>query len=189
MAQQQQAELPDFSFQLAGREKPTRLNPKKAEVAKRSARADRGKKAEEAVHKVLKAWMAASPHREFNRLTDARAAGRVIKAAPADFDFYQGPTRERASSHHGLIEVKEVAHDYRLAVDKVPQLARLVHRAHCGGLTMVLIHHSTTKQWRAISAIALHHIKEGASWDLRGFEVYPSAQAAMQGALPGVFDQ
>lgn len=176
----------EFTFDLApGRVKPTRLNT--AEVAIKSAKADRGKKTENEVHKLLKAWEAAQPCREFNRLIDTRAAGRVVKAAAADFDFFQGPTRQRHGSQHGLIEVKEVKHDFRLPVKNVSQLPRLVRRAQCGGYCVVLIFHSTTKLWRAVPALYLHENRDGASWDLRGQPTYPSARIAMQDLYPSVF--
>jgi hypothetical protein len=50
--------------------------------------ADRGAKAEAAVQKFLTEWAAADPRREFERLVDTKAAGRVIKAAAADFAVY-----------------------------------------------------------------------------------------------------
>ena len=177
----------EIDFNLApGKVKPSRLKGK-AEVAVKSAKADRGKKAENDVHKALKEWEGAEPHREFNRLIDTRAAGRVVKAAAADFDFYQGPTRERTGSEHGLIEVKEIKHAYRLPVKNVSQLPRLVRRAHCGGYTGILIHHANEKVWRCAPALWLHSNKEGASWDLRGLPTFPSAKEALKGFCPNIF--
>jgi hypothetical protein len=105
--------------------------------------ADRGKDAEKAVQKVLEAWVAEDPvHREFNRLVDTKAAGRTIKAAAADFEYYAllNPSYER---YYGLVEVKETEHEYRLVRDKVPQLPALRKRANAGGLCAVLVYHST----------------------------------------------
>lgn len=186
-------ELPDFKFTLEpGRVKPTRLAAKaavekKATVAKRSAKADRGKKAETDVQNALKLWEQSEGNREFNRLMDARAAGRVVKSAPADFEFFQGPSRERYGTHHGLIEVKSTRHAYRLSVDKVPQLARLVRRAMCGGQCGVLLYHENEKQWRALPALYLQESKQGASWDLTHMPTYPNVKAALKDLFPSVF--
>lgn len=182
------ADLPDFQFNIApGRTKTSRVLAKTAETAKRSARADRGKKAEEAVAKALRRWSQAAPGREANRLLDARAAGRVVKSAPADFEFFQGPTRQSRGTYHGLLEVKSTKHSYRLSVDKVPQLARLVHRTHCGGVCGVLIYHSEESVWRTCSALYLYEQRGGASWDLRHLPTYPSADAALRDLAPEVF--
>lgn len=176
----------NFDFNLApGKDKPKRTAAKSV-VAKANL-GDRGKKAEAEVAKAFKKWADAEQHREANRLLDARAAGRVVKSAPADFEFFQGPTRARTGSCHGLIEVKETRHEFRLAVDKVKQLPRLVHRSRCGGLCGVLVYHSTRKLWRAIHAESLHAMREGASWDLSGWPTYTTAQAALQDLFPLVF--
>jgi hypothetical protein len=98
---------------------------------KRSRFADRGKKAEEAVQRFLTDWASQSSTREYNRLVDSKAAGRIIKAAAADFEYCCKTAY--GEEFHGLIEVKETEHEYRLSKDKLPQLPRLRKRQKCGG--------------------------------------------------------
>lgn len=134
--------------------------------------ADRGKAAEKKVHEALTAWAADIGSREFNRLLDARAAGRVVKAAPADFEFFSAGT-------HGLVEVKSVQHDFRLPRGSVTQIPRLRKRAMAGGVCLVLVYHSTLKLWRAVPVSYLMEGGDKGSWDLRNFETHTSAGAAL----------
>lgn len=158
-------------------------------MAKKSKYADRGVSAEKATQDYLEAWQAASVHREFNRLPDTKAAGRVIKAAVADFEFYT-MTGGGAERYFGLIEVKETKHDYRLDVKRITQMARLRKRAKCGGRCFVLIYHSTLNRWRSMPAPLLHEMASGgaASWDLRGIEDFATAGDALHDLLPEAFD-
>lgn len=167
---------------------PTPKKKTAAKKVKKPGLGDRGKKAEDAVAKFGKAWAENHSEREFNRLLDTRAAGRVIKAAKADFEYF-GVMRNGGEQirFHGLIEVKETQHDYRLSHDKVPQLAALVHRARCGGHCLVLIHHSTSGRWRCETAQYLHMTKTGASWDLRNNPTYASAKEALESFSLGAF--
>ena len=138
----------------------------------RNAFADRGKKAEDAVHKALAKWAEGYADREFNRLLDTRAAGRIVKSAAADFEIF-------APGVHGLVEVKEVAHDYRLARDKLPQMARLRKREMAGGLCLVVVHHSTIKLWRIATAAQLAEGGDKGSWNLTDWPTYIDAGAAL----------
>ena len=141
--------------------------------------ADRGKKAEQEVQRFLATW-SKSPGREANRLTDTRAAGRIIKAAPADFDFY-------AKGRFGLVEVKETQHEYRLERAKLTQLARLKLRMFCGGDVVVLVHHSTIQQWRAVSVQTLLDSGDKGSWNLSHLPTFDSAALALQHIAAEVF--
>lgn len=156
-------------------------------MAKKSRFADRGKEAEKATQDYLEAWQAASAYREFNRLTDTKAAGRIIKAAAADFEFYT-LTGGGAERYFGLIECKETKHDYRLDRSKISQLPRLRKRAKCGGKSPVLIFHSTLEKWRAVSAPDLMEFGDKGSWNLSGFPLFDTPGAALASLLPGVFD-
>lgn len=151
-----------------------------------SAFADRGKWAEGQVHAALKAWQGNHPKREFSRLLDARAAQRVIRSAPADFEFYT--LLGSGLAVHGLIEVKSVKHPFRLRHDHVSQLPRLVKRSKCGGLCGVLMYHSETRLWRSACVEWFEENKSGGSWDMSTLCVYPSAAAALQGLSPLVFN-
>ena len=140
---------------------------------KKSKLADRGKKAEDAAHKFLAEWEVANPRREVNRLPDTKAAGRIIKAAPADFEFY-------SQDGFGLLEVKSTEHAYRLARDKVPQLARMRKRAKCGGICIVLVHHSLSKTWRCIDVEWMASKGPVPSWVLASFPEFPTPAEALQ---------
>jgi len=167
--------------------KPGTAHPGAAKViaaAKRSAFANRGTWAEDKVRDALKKWEQACAGREANRLLDTRAAMRIVKAAPADFEFFAGAGCLKV---HGLIEVKSTQHDSRLAHDKVPQMPRLTRRADCGGLCAVLVYHSTTKLWRAAPVEWLIANREGASWELSNLKTYPNAAQALHGWIPLLF--
>jgi hypothetical protein len=147
--------------------------------------ADRGAVAEKAVMAYLVKWMAAEPAREFERLVDSKAAGRTIKAAAADFDFHCLDSRGFGCS--GLIEVKETQHEYRLARDKVPQLPRLRRRARCGGLCIVLVLHSTTGQWKALTSAWMEFNGDKGSWNLKELPAFDTPYGALNHLYPEVF--
>lgn len=147
--------------------------------------ADRGKSAETATQKYLEVWQAGHPGREYNRLVDSKAAGRIIKAAAADFEFYY--LNASGTSTFGLLEVKETQHEYRLARDKLPQLPRLRKRSKCGGMCLVAILHSSTGKWRVVSAPHLAVTGDKGSWDLTEFALHDTVGAALDAWAPGVF--
>lgn len=153
---------------------------------KRNKFANRGKTAEDAVQKFLTQWASESSTREFNRLVDAKAAGRIIKAAAADFEYCCKTAY--GETFHGLIEVKETEHAYRLARDKLPQLARLRKRQKCGGSCFVLVLHSTLKQWRVLSLAFLTDDGDKGSWDLRSLPSYDTVFEAMRNVPKDVFE-
>ena len=151
---------------------------------KKSKLADRGKSAENAVDKYLKAWQAADTRREFTRLLDSKAAGRIIKASAADFEYF---ARTDMHSVFGLIEVKETEHTYRLSRDKLPQLARMRKRTKCGGACYVLVHHSELKQWRIADIAWLADNGDLGSWNLKDFQLFASPEAALQSVDWSIF--
>lgn len=139
---------------------------------------DRGVAAEKAVQRYLDGWVERNFNaREYNRLTDTKAAGRIVKAAPADFEFfYKGV----AADHHGLIEVKQTEHDYRLARDKLPQLPRLRRRWRVGGISLVLVLHSTIEKWRVMDVPWLIRPNDKGSWDLSDLPLFDSCAEALE---------
>ena len=137
--------------------------------------ANRGQFAEDATQKFLAAWAGGSTRREFARLVDAKAAGRTIKAAAADFEFYSA----EFGVAFGLIEVKQTEHEYRLERAKVPQLARLRKRENCGGLCIVLVYHSTLQRWRAVTAGELAATGDKGSWNLTDQPLFQDVAGAL----------
>ena len=134
--------------------------------------ADKGKEAEREVGKVLEKYASTVLEFDYLRLPDARSAMGRMKAMPADFEFY-------LPGMHGLIEVKETAHDFRLTRSKISQLPMMQRRARAGGRCFVVIHHSTIGKWRRVPVRAL--VGEVPSWDLSAWPTYDSAMEAMEG--------
>lgn len=149
----------------------------------RSRFADRGAVAEKATQKFLELWEASDSHREYNRLVDAKAAGRVIKAAVADFEWFCSA----AHDYHGLIEVKETKHDYRLDKSRITQLARLRRRARAGGLCCVLVYHSTIDKWRVLGVDYMASDPTGGSWNMKDLPLYEGPGDALCATFPGAF--
>jgi hypothetical protein len=145
---------------------------------KTNTHANRGALAEKAVAKFLADW--AGPTREANRLVDSKAAGRIIKAAAADFEFF-------CPEGHGLIEVKQTEHEFRLSRDKVPQLPRLRKRANCGGASLVIVYHSTLGFWRVVDSGWLSENGDKGSWNLSLTQSFLAPSAALNWICPQVF--
>lgn len=148
------------------------MKPRVVGQAVKTRFADRGAVAEGLVQGYLEDWQARDSRHEFNRLVDTKAARRIIKAAAADFEWFAWPLGTYAA--HGLIEVKETQHEYRLDRDRITQLARLRKRQKCGGSCCVLVYHSTLNLWRVLTVERM--VKDGGpggSWDLRDMECLP----------------
>jgi hypothetical protein len=139
--------------------------------------ANRGTFAEKKVKEYLELWQEADPKRESSRLVDSKAAGRVIKAAKADFEYFAWPLG--MTCYHGLIEVKETEHEYRLARAKVPQLPNLRKREKCGGSSCVLVYHSTIKKWRVVGVEYLAKEGDKGSWNLSAFPMFATSGEAL----------
>ena len=131
--------------------------------------ANRGKSAEKSVDAVLKKWNNLAAF-AYHRLPDARSARGALAAQPADFYFC-------SKGVFGHLEVKETEHEYRLAKDKVSQLAILKKFSMAGAVSLVLVHHSTLKKWRVLYAGGL--ASDVPSWDLREVQTYDSAEDAL----------
>ncbi len=120
--------------------------------------ANRGKTAETLVKRRLET-LAKSSDFVWHRFADMRAG--VRQEALADFMcLNQGVLT--------LIEVKETIHEYRLAHANVGvgQVARMRMWEAAGGRALILVYHSTLKQWRRLEAAELVD-RVGGSWDLR----------------------
>ena len=138
---------------------------------------NRGKEEEAEVRKFLEALGKRRADFDFLRLPDARAAGGRMAAMPADFEFFMPFV-------HGLIEVKAVDHPFRIAKDKVSQLASMKKRELAGGRCFLLVHHTPTDVWRVIKAADMAFGVP--SWD---FSTYPNFDSASSALLStGVFE-
>lgn len=143
---------------------------------RKSKLADRGKVAEDKVKVYLDGWAARDPRRDFDRLVDTKAAGRVIRAAAADYEFF---CTDGVDSAAGLIEVKETEHPYRLDRKRLTQSARLRKRAKCGCAVFVLVYHSALKKWRTLSKVQVLDATVGGSWDLRDRPLFDTPGEAL----------
>ena len=130
---------------------------------------DRGKAAEKTVEAVLKRWNGRGDF-AYWRLPDARSARNFLAAQPGDFAYFNKP---RA----GIIEVKETQHSYRIAKDKISQLATLKKLDLAGASSVILIHHSVEDVWRAVLPYDLD--SSVPSWDLRDFPTFATAEVAL----------
>lgn len=130
----------------------------------------RGKKAEKLAQVMLDTLNLQRANFAYLRLPDARAAMGRMKAMPADYlVFTQGRTI--------ALEVKQSEHSYRLARDKLPQLAVLRKLQWAGVRALVLLYHSVENCWRSMDLSAF----DGdipPSWDLSEYTTYPTAREA-----------
>jgi len=126
--------------------------------------ANRGKVAESKLRTQFAALESGLVDFTFERILDAHSARGAMSAARAgDFVvYYRGK--------NFLIEVKEVAHDFRLPKSnfKRDQRARMKKRQLAGSICRVVTYHSTTGQWR-IMPLDYFGTEETGSWDLQEF--------------------
>ena len=134
-----------------------------------STAANRGKYAEAQVKKKLASLESA--RQAFARWPDARSGSFAV--ALADFLIMR-------DGRMTLLEVKEVAHDFRLNHGNLgtDQIGRMRAWASAGAQADVLVYHSTTKLWRTAEIHWFHENyrkvdddgKKVGSWDLRSLE-------------------
>lgn len=128
----------------------------------------RGKYAEGLVKTYLTGRSETVASFDFERILDARSAGGRFPSRPGDFGFF-------SPMGHGLIEVKEVDHEFRLPHKNfsVEQIGKLRKRQWAGGLIIILVYHKPTKLWR-MPELEFFEKREGGSWDLTE---YPTSKS------------
>ena len=120
----------------------------------------RGKDAESKVKKELDILSTLSNF-DFERVLDGFSSrGGASASRPGDFLAFQNGTAV-------LLEVKEVAHDFRLPRGnfKTDQRGRMMKRHYAGCLCYVLIYSSTTGLWRMLP-VTYFGTETTGSWDL-----------------------
>jgi len=132
--------------------------------------ANRGKEEEKAVNTFLTNYSSKHAKFDFLRYPDARTAGGRMPAMPADFEFFMPFV-------HGLIEIKAIAHPFRLPRDKFSQLATMKKRALAGGKCFLLVHHTVEDNWRICLVDEMD--QSLSSWDLSALKNYDSAASAL----------
>lgn len=148
-------------------------------LSKQKKIGNRGKFAEGKVKDYLKARSDSVASFDFERILDARSAGGRFPSRPGDFGFY-------SPLYHGLIEVKEVEHDFRLPHKNfsTEQVSKLRKRKMAGGVIIILVYHKTTKLWRLVEFEYLEG-RNGGSWDL---SEYPTSKSHKE-LLDPIFNQ
>lgn len=124
--------------------------------------ADRGKKAEGKLQKAFDKLEASRQDFCYERIYDARSSmGKMSNPRVGDFVLYH-------QGRNVIVEVKEVAHDYRLPCGNFDrgQRARLRKRQLAGSICAILVYHSTTDVWR-IATLDFFGTKDQGSWDFR----------------------
>lgn len=135
--------------------------------------ANRGKKPEDDVRKYLKAYDEKTHCFDWARNYDAHSAGGRFHRQTGDFVFYM-------PGNHGVIEVKEVKHAFRVphANYTEEKVAKVYKRTLAGGTAIVLVYFSPLGQWRTLG-IETFRTREGGSWDLSMWPLYDSAGLAL----------
>lgn len=147
--------------------------------------ANRGKSAESQVRAVLEGFNTRVAGFTFNRVPDAHMAGGRFPAQAGDYQAFRKlanvtqmgagtppqmfSATEVPQSRNFIIEVKEVAHAYRLpqknySADKV---ARVQKRVWAGTEAVVAVLHTTTGLWRLVP-FAVFTVRPP-SWDLSSY--------------------
>lgn len=137
--------------------------------------ANRGKYAESKAAGYLDKVNSNHLNFDFERIPDARAAMGRMRAQVGDFAFF-------GHHLHGVLEVKETAHDYRLDHGKLPQLQKLKKRVLAGGRCYVVIYHSTSKVWRVVPVTHIPVITKG-SWDFSDWPTDPKLDRVLTHAM------
>lgn len=118
--------------------------------------ANRGKEAEALVKKHL-TDLSKQANTMFYRFPDARAGS--LQTAPADFMLLR-------KGELILIEVKEVAHSYRLPHGNLTQVPKLRRFEMAGADCYVLVYFKPEEAWR-VAHVDYFLETEGGSWDMR----------------------
>jgi hypothetical protein len=154
------------------------------DAAKQSL-AQRGKRAEADLRKYLELVARKRADFVFERRYDARSAGGRFPSQAGDYGFYCGAPlgMERPFySINGLIEVKEVDHDYRLPQKNFSdkRINRCTLREHAGSEIYVLVLHTTTHLWRTPPFAIFRDDPTAASWDLSAYPTFDSIELALR---------
>lgn len=149
--------------------------------AKAKAIGQRGKDTEKQVEAHLNALNVRYLNFAWERLPDARAAGGRLKAQICDYlawwSYCSGETGRDVHVSY-VIEAKEIAHDYRLPRDKLPQIPRMRKVVRAGALGIVIVHHTSNDTWRVIPLEAFKG-EAPPSWDLRPYRAHETLQEAL----------
>ena len=123
------------------------------------SRGTRGKYAEKKVREYMESLKEKHIGFDFERVSDARSAGgRGAKKVVGDFLFF-------SPGVHGVLEVKEVNHLFRLPAKNLTQLPKLRIRELAGGRCLIVVYFKPAKLWRVSWAKDMENKTTG-SWDM-----------------------
>ena len=144
--------------------------------------ANRGKKQEAAVLKYLKKREEEDATFTFQRQYDARSAGGRFPSQVGDYLTFR-------TQMHGVLEVKALAHDFRLPNKNfsAEKIAKCRRREMAGSHIAVLVCHTTTGMWRTPPFSIFANAPAVSSWVLSDYPTYPSAEAALADLCPYLY--
>ena len=142
---------------------------------------NRGKVAEGLFQKELVKKEAAVAGFTFERIYDAHSArGAMANPRSGDFCLY-------FKGMNILVEIKEVAHAFRLPRQNFErgQRARMKKRELAGSKCFVVIYHSTTETWRLLP-LSFFGFEDTGSWDVQDvpFQTPKTIVEALCQAIP-----
>jgi hypothetical protein len=153
--------------------------------------ANRGKKAEATVAKFFDKLKKESATFDFQRQYDARTARGRFPSQTGDYLVWRKLVQgsRLIGNFSAAIEVKTVAHDFRLPSKNFnsEQIAKLRRRQLAGCLPVVLVFHSTVKLWSCPPFLTFQSEPDAPSWDLTTWGSYATAADALTDASPEIF--
>lgn len=159
-----------------------------AEMSERRALGTRGKYAEDKARDELRKRSADNARFDYERNYDGRSSMGRIPARAGDFTFFVGALVDGNAViepvSHGVIEVKQVAHDFRLPRKNFDpaKFGILRKRELAGGKIVIIVYHSTTGKWRVVPFGWFVALKDNASWDLTTWPTYNTAREVLDAA-------
>lgn len=149
--------------------------------------ASRGKKAEEAVSKFLKRQKDNIASFDYQRQYDARSAGGRFQSQVGDYLLFRARKyqtergEELYTIRHGVLEIKQVHHDFRLPNKNfsAEQIAKIRRREMAGADALILVFHTTTQTWRAPPFSIFRDEPNAPSWDLSPYHAFETTAEAL----------
>jgi hypothetical protein len=128
----------------------------------------RGKVAEKLATAYLEERHQTAPSKfDWYRLPDARMAGGRFPAQIADFELF-------FNDGHGILEVKEIDHEFRLPQKNFAQKKheRIKRRLRVNGIGILAVYHTPTSLWRFPNIQVVMSEGDAPSWDLSVYKTF-----------------
>jgi len=144
-----------------------------ADRKKRKATGSRGKVSEQAVQKVLVAIQKKDVTFDFDRLLDARAAGRIIPAQVADYLLF-------SKGKSATLEVKGLKKGFRLTKAAFPQRPRMLRREKAGCSGFALVHTLENDEWMLAEIAEFATLQPSWKLTVENCKQFPTAKGAIE---------